>query len=211
MVYKKKKDHPELEALKQLVKSKYWEKVKRRSKDIENNPTFQRELEELRKKHSYPKNEKELFKYIDRIEKRPKAKGEREIIYFKEWHDFCDKWGIEYIPLVCFGIVQAKGTVKLYSQGKGKEPLLKPISGNATGQDIRDNLPFFMAIKDYNLGKPPIMQGRKRRTEQYRQMRKEFKLLKKKMKSKDAIKVLSDKNSISEIRTHRIVYSKTLT
>lgn len=209
----RKREHPENKAFRLLSKARYYEKLRRKCEEIENSPVFQKEFKRMKKKYPLPANDKELFKYMEKTEKEARQeareKGEKlvKIIYFKEWNEFGDKWGINWKYSTMFNKIIPKGSVVL---GKGEDgiPYMKTVSPEVTEQDILNYAPLFTYIKNRTLGKAKTGQGRKKKTEIYKQMKKEYKLRKKYEKSREIMEDIARKYGFSFSRTYRIIYTK---
>ncbi len=209
MVYVKKKGDPELEAFKRFMRSKTYKKLSHLSKKLKNNPQFQKKLEELNKKYPLPTTEENYLEYIDRVEKEARAKGEKIIVFFKEWHDFCDQWGIDYLSLKMGG-VRVKSPIRVGTRNEhGKDlPFIEGVAPH-TGQEYRDYEPLYRLITNHKLGKAQVIRGRSSNLSRDKKIKKEFKSRRNKgEKTEELVTDLTNKYGLSADRIYRIAYSR---
>lgn len=201
------------DVFKLFSESGYYEKISKHSKEIARNLDFQKELKELKKKRPLLKNQKEYLDYIKKIDKIARARGNKEgYVYFKEWHDFCDKWKIDYYALVHFNKVRIRNTLTVTkADNKDGKPgiSIKAITDSDAiiERDWIDHVSLAKYIREGCYGK--VNPGPKLKTGRDRAMRKEFKS----RKDEDRDQVISDiankqTPKLSFDRTRQIVRSK---
>jgi hypothetical protein len=195
----------------------YIRKIHLRSEEIKNDSFIQEKIQELKQKLPKFKKEKEYLKYINKISKEERTKGEKEIIYFKKYQDFCNHYGIDYINFR-MGKIRAKSPVMVQTRydKEGNPDLViclnkdKKIAQLATARDIHSIIPLFISFKDYYFGKFSAKKGAKNKISKYRRARAEYKRRRKKGEScKNLIAILTNNYKFpSRDRTRRIVNSR---
>ena len=199
----KKKGHPEQEAFRQFVKSKYFMKLSNDTKKLTEDPA----IKDMMGKYP-PLTEKQIIKSVESYDKKCnliKTCDKSFEEYIKAWEDFMDERGIKLMignkPIL-------KGVLQL-STNANFEPSITAISKNETGQDYLDHRPLFTLLKDKFLGKAQVTQGRSEDIERNKKIRKEYKASKKKSKSPNTIiDDLSKKYSLSPERIYQIMHSR---
>lgn len=145
-----------------------WENTKEKRdhliKEITNQPTFQKELKEQKKKcHSCPKNNgKELYAYMDKVEKDARTNGQEEWVYFKECRDWCDKWKINFIAFCMRGRIRPKMPVHVVTTYKNKVVDKIGLITDSPDSEEKDFLalaPLVAYAKNYHFGKAPERRG----------------------------------------------------
>jgi len=195
------------EGIRLFTKSRYCKKLSQQTKNLIKNPTFQKELRAMLKKYP-PLPENKLIALVGTKEQELKNKA---------WKDFRNKWGIRIILFEKTVLPILKGTVKFALEKYGDVPGITPISQDWVEQDSADFLPLQLYFKNKIIGVAPITQGRKAKTELYKQMRKEFQSLRiEGISSSEAIETIQknyfcikDEKPIylSDKRIRSIVYS----
>lgn len=166
-----KKTDPDSYFAKLDADSDYYKKQRRRGKEIENNPNFQKELRGLRKKGFFPKTsagyqkrKEQVMKEREKWFKRPVHKVGDTFIYFKEERDFCDRYGVGFTQLFSFNKVQVKESVEIITtfnkDGTVNEVKIVPKK-EATETDIKNRASYLIYLRDLEFGKPTETRGRK--------------------------------------------------
>jgi len=196
MPYKRKKKSAEYEAWRRFKNSKTYKKMLQQACAIKRNPSFQKEYALIKK--AYPL-------YTQKPYIRTKD-------VYDKWMEFCNKWKIDDGWLICKNKVVMKHIFSIrekhYANGEAK-PVVSPLCPH-TEQECKDYGPIITLNTAHCLGKPSITQGRKRRTEFYREIKSEYKKRKKKEKSEPLMNDLAKKHDLSYSRIYQIIYNKNL-